>query len=68
MLCGICLETLEEFYPYTLEERYYAISDYNKSFVDNKIEMYKKTYLQIENIYRKEMQERLLKEKEPQNV
>ena len=22
MLCGICLETLEEFYPYTLEERF----------------------------------------------
>ena len=22
MLCGICLETLEEFYPYTLKERF----------------------------------------------
>ena len=38
MLCGICLETLEEFYPCTLEERFNEFKEKGYLLPDSKIE------------------------------
>ena len=72
MLCGICLETLEEFYPYTLEERLLENArreapNYNTAFFKNVsdeeksqalFEMYMESYQNVkESSYRKEILE-----------
>lgn len=40
MLCGICLETLEEFYPCTLEERFEEFKEKGYLLPDSEIEEY----------------------------
>ena len=40
MLCGICLETLETFYPYTLQERFEQFKEKGYILNDSKIEDY----------------------------
>lgn len=75
MLCGICLETLEEFYSYTVEERYMEsaenhVSRLSKSFLEKLpdgvdivqiiFEEYMEKFHDIStNSYRQEMLERL---------
>ena len=49
MLCAICLETLEEFYSHTLEER----------LGEEKAEAFRKRYYSQENPYRAQMRKRL---------
>lgn len=61
MLCGICLETLEEFYPYTLEERMKGIAEEGETEeeLQERIGLYKECFTGKENEYRREMRERL---------
>ena len=53
MLCAICLETLEELYPYTFEERFFQFAEVisegtwgKKELLDLRIENFKNKYLQ----------------------
>lgn len=56
MLCGICLETLEEIYPYTLEERFKMINpDISSQELEAHVDWYEKTFLQYDNPYREAM-------------
>lgn len=60
MIGAICLETLEEFYPYTIEERLAMLnSDYSCEEVQALVDAYKDIYMSQENPYRKDMLERL---------
>ena len=60
MLCGICLETLEEFYPYTLEERMKEIAkEETEAEYQERIGLYKECFMGKENKHRREMRERL---------
>lgn len=57
MLCSICLETLEEIYPDTLENRFYKNADkkISKEEAAERAEDYRKLYMKKENPHRKEM-------------
>lgn len=60
MVGAICLETLEEFYPYTIEERFAMVNPtYSQEEVRALAYTYRETYLSKENPYRKDMLERL---------
>ena len=65
MLCAICLETLEEIYPCTVDERFRQIYREGAKTVDEAMEAYRKQYLQKDNWYRWEMLERLEKLRKP---
>ena len=64
MLCGLCLETLEEFYPYTLKERFEQFEKegwFLEGFkADDYLQNYEKRYMYKTNICREEMLKRLL--------
>lgn len=60
MLCAICLETLEELYPYTFEERFFQFAEIipegtwgKKEVLDLRIEHFKNEYLQKREAYSK---------------
>lgn len=57
MLCALCLETFDEIYPCTLEERFYKKSDkmITREEAKKQAEAYRRQYMQKENPYRKEM-------------
>lgn len=57
MLCAICLETLEEIYPDTLENRFYKNADKLISMEEAKkrADAYRDKYMKKENPHRKEM-------------
>lgn len=63
MLCGLRLETLEEFYPYTLKERYEQFEKEGlllKGFkADDYLQNYEKRYMYETDIYREELLKRL---------
>lgn len=57
MLCAICLETLEEIYPDTLENRFYKNADkkITKEEAKRRADEYREKYMKKENPYRKAM-------------
>lgn len=59
MLCAICLETLEEIYPMTIEEKFKQFSEEGESESDiaKKAEEYRRKYIQSEDHYRLEILE-----------
>lgn len=60
MLCSICLETLEEIYPWTLEERFRMLDQRaSDEEILRQIEVYEKEYLSKESKYRKELLEKI---------
>lgn len=61
MLCAICLETLEEIYHCTLEERFLELSCHRLSVQESveRAQKYRKKYLKNENFYRNDILERL---------
>jgi hypothetical protein len=46
MLCAICLETLEEIYPYTVEERFLQILEKEAGEDVDKLDMLKSYYIE----------------------
>ena len=64
MLCGICLETLEEIYPYSIEERLLEGAKYQAEKAQAIYERNLEVYLNKKpNSYRQELLERLRKGK-----
>lgn len=61
MLCGICLETLEEIYPYSLEDRFWELNKAHmtEDSLKQKIESFKQYYFIPMNKYRMEILSRL---------
>jgi len=63
MLCAICLETLEEFYPYTLSERFKQFEQEGLlpqgAVAEECAKRYEERYLQEQNPYREEILKRL---------